>query len=470
MIWSIIQVAGQGVILSLTFAILALLLNPSDFGILGMAVTWIAFIQTFSELGFGAALIQRQNVGSRHFSTIFFINLAIGILLTLIGILISWPCSLFFKTPSVQPVMAILSFGFVVNSLSLTQSTIAQKELMFRKLAIRDISAAIVGGILGITLAYFKFGVWSLVAQSLTTYLIAAALIWNMSAWKPKLKEFSFQCVKELWSYSSKIYYFQIFKYFAQNIDKMIIGYLLGAVSLGLYTFAYKIVVYPIQMFVGAVGNYLFSQYSRIQDDLGAIKKSCSYILKLLNILVIPLMVIVVFLSPILIPSVFGQKWILAVPVIQILAVAGILIPLISLVGALMKALDRPGWLLNWSMFVTAIISIFIYLGVLDKGVIGAAFGFFFAYLICLPILFFILYKLVGINLGDIMRLFATPAISGLFMGVLLYLMLDRNIVMNSIPAIFPSALFSVSLYFISMLFIDRMFVFSIFKRLAKYI
>lgn len=467
MIWSIIQTIGKQGTTLLVFAVLSLLLNPKDFGILGMALVWIYFIQVFAEIGFGAALIQRQNVNSKHFSTTFFINIGTGILLTIIGIILSWPCAYFFKTPEIQPIVAVLSFGFIISSFSLTQMAIIQKELRFKDLAIRDIAASLFGGIVGIVLAYLKFGVWSLVVQILITYIVGSILLWNMSKWRPVLKEFSLQYIKELWPYSSKIFAFNIFKYFAQNTDKLIIGYFLGAVSLGLYTFAFKFVVYPISAIVGAIGIYLFPKYSAMQENLQAINKSYLFVVKTINSIVVPLMVMIVFLSPIIIPIIWGEKWISAVPLIQIFAVLSILQSFISPVGQLMKALDRPGWLFSWSIFITILVSIFIWLGIYYKGINGAAFGITAAYILSLPVNSFIMNKLIKLNIRDIINSLVPSVCAGLLMGLLLFWVMNSGVFLNSIK-VYIGLPVSILLYLICLILLDKPFVIKIYRRLIK--
>lgn len=467
MIWSVIQVIGRQGVSLLIFTILALLLNPKDFGTLGIVMVWIGFIQVFSEMGFGAALIQRQNINSKHFSTIFFINITIGILLTIIGILLSWPCAWFFKTPAVQPIMTVLSLGFIINSFSLTQMVILQKELRFRDLAIRDISTVLIGGLVGIILAYLKFGVWSLVAQSLTSYLLGGILLWFVSEWRPALKEFSFQCLRDLWPYSSKIFAFQIFKFFAQNTDKIIIGYFLGSVALGLYTFAYKLVVYPISIFSGAIGSYLFSQFSRIQDDLTSVKSSYLFITKATNSIVAPIMVIVVFLSPTLIPTIFGQKWFQAISLIQILPILGMITPWISYAGQGMKALNRPGWLLNWSIFITVVASIFMCIGIYYKGIVGVALGITLAYIFAIPVNFSIVNKLIHINIRETLNCFFPSVLSSLLVGLLFWIGKSKIFLNNTTS--FIGMIFIVLFYLACLTIFDKSFVFTMFRRLTKH-
>lgn len=467
MIWSFIQTIGKQGTTFIVLAILAMFLDPTDFGIIGMALTWVAFIQVFSEIGFGAALIQRQNVKSKHFSTVFFVNVVSGILLTFIGIICSWPCALFFKTPEIQPVMAVLSSGFIINSFSLTQLVIAQKELRFKDLAIRDISASLFGGGIGIALAYLKYGVWSLVAQLIITYLVASILLWNMTKWRPILREFSFQCIRDLWQYSSKILAFNIFKYFTQNIDKLFVGYLLGPVALGLYTFAFKVAVQPISIVTGAIGGYLFPKYSMMQEDLSAIKKSYLFVNKVINSIATPLMVIIVLLSPILIPLIWGQKWIQTIPLIQVLAILGVLESLVSPVGQLMKALDRPGWLFNWSIVITVMVSIFIWVGTYYRGIIGATFGITTAYIIGLVVILFIIRKLVHISIHNILTSLIPSILSSLLMGLLLFWILNSKMLLTD-TKIFIGLFLSGLLYAICLILFDNPFVITIYRRLVK--
>ncbi len=461
MLWSIVQVIGKQGIALLIFIILALFIDPADFGILAMAMAWIAFIQVFSELGFGAALIQKQSVTTKHYSTIFVINVAVGIFLTFIGILLSWPCALFFKTPNIQPVVVILSIGFLINSFSLTQMAIAQREMRFRDLAIRDISAALIGGIAGIILAWLKYGIWALVIQSLVTYLIGSLLLWHMLQWRPTISEFSLQCAKELWSYSSKIFAFNIFKYFAQNTDKLLIGYLLGPVALGLYTFAFKLVVFPASNIVGAIGSYLFPMFASMQENLEAINKYYIFTMKSINSILTPTLVIIAFLSPVLVPSIWGEKWMSAVPLIQIFTVLAIAQSLVSPVGQLMKALDRPGWLLNWSIFITLVVSILISLGIYYKGIVGAAYGITIAYIIGVAINFFIVYKLTSIRLFNILNSLLPSFLSSSLMVITLFFMLDYNL-------FFVGLVLSALLYLISLIWLDKPFLGILFRKLVR--
>lgn len=408
--WAVIQTLGRQGTSFFIFLVLSRLLGPKDFGLLGMAISLIGFVTAFSELGFSAAIIQRKDIEEKHLSTTFFVNVVLGLLLSIVGIGMSIPAAVFFKTPEVRPVIAVLSLSFLVNSLSLTQMAIAQRELQFKKLAIRDLSASIIGGIAGITAALLGYGVWSLVVQMLLTGIVSSVLLWQFSAWRPSIRFASLEGIKELWPYSSKIFYFNMFRYFAQNTDKLLIGYFLGSIALGLYTFTFKLVVFPINTFVGAVGSYLFPKYSRIQEDVAGIKASYLEINGLLGVIVAPTLFLIIMSSSFIIPLLFGEKWDAALPLFPIMAIVAFLQTIISPVGNLLKATNRPDWMLNWSFFITMLAALSMVTGV-KYGIEGVACGLTAAYLIGFAINMWILDKVISLKCSDVINVYANKLI-----------------------------------------------------------
>lgn len=425
MIWSVVQVFGKQTLIGLTVFVLAFYLTPTDFGVVGMALAWIVFIQTFAEIGFGAAIIQRQDLVSpeRYFSTLFFVNLALGVALTVVGFAFSWLCALFFGTPAVQPVMAALSVTFLINALTITQVTLAQKELRFRDLARRDIIAALTSGVVGILAAREGWGAWSLVAQSLSQSAVAALLLWKMTPWVPRLSEYSQEHLRELWPYSSQIFAFNIFKYFAQNTDKLIIGAIMGAGPLGIYTFATRLVFTPVNTLLGAVGVYLFPKYSLMQNDLQAVRTSYLLLMKGVNVVVAPFLALCAVLSGPFVETIWGQKWLPAVSVIQVLCVLALIQTQIVAIGQLLKALNRPTWLLRWSVFITIAIALLVTFGTI-YGLEGVSAGLVAAYMIGLPVVTWMLLTLLRLKLVQLVSTIAWPLVCGTLVGGLVYITL----------------------------------------------
>ena len=421
MIWALIQTIGRQSVTLVVFLLLAAILSPEDFGVLAMVMTWIGVMQAFSEMGFGSAIIQRKDIDDGHLSTTFYINVVSGGIFSLLGVALAGPCAYFFKTPKVQPIMAVASFGFLINSFSLTQLALATRELRFKDIAYRDMSAGIVGGAVGIIAALMGMGVWSLILQYLTTSLAGTLLLWRISSWRPSWGKVSFDKIGEIWPYSSKIFAFNLLKYFTQNLDKIIIGHFLGSIPLGIYTFAYRVTITPISLLAGAVGNYMFPKFSRQQDKIGNIKSYYLFVSKFGNTAFAPLVVVGAMIAPLLVSLFWGDKWAPAVPVIRVLAIFAILIPLISYVGQLMKALNRIKWLIYWTIFVTALIAVFILLGA-RWGIVWASAGLSMAYVVSLPVNFLILNRLIRVDISDLLSSVSPSFPLAVLCGGILYL------------------------------------------------
>jgi O-antigen/teichoic acid export membrane protein len=399
--WSIAQQVGRQGTNYVVFLVLALLLTPENFGIVSLGASWIAATSVFAELGFGAALVQRKDVTPGHLSTTFAINTGLGIALTAAGVVLAGPLARLFGVPGARSVFQVLSIGFLLNTVSLTQVALAQRDFRFRDLALRDIGASLAGGVVGIAMALLGFGVWSLVAQTIITALVGAVVLWRLSTWRPRLADVSLASARELWDYSSRVFGFNLFKYFSQNLDKLLIGYLAGPATLGRYTFAYRVVVYPVATVSGALGNYFFVSFSRMQEDLERVRKSYFKTGRVQAALFLPALAAVAAAAPSAVPLVFGVQWSPAIPFVQVFCLVAAAQALMGPVGQLMKSLDRPGWMLNWSVGFTALVLAGIAVGSL-WGPFGIAVGVAAAYMVGLGICAALAARLLQVGSGSL--------------------------------------------------------------------
>ncbi|MEP7176713.1 MAG: lipopolysaccharide biosynthesis protein [Gemmatimonadales bacterium] len=453
--WAILQVGGRQLTSLLVFGVLGVLLAPRDFGLVGMAMAWLSIVQSFSDLGLGAALIQRREIGPAHFSTVFLLNVGVGAALTVLGVALSWPVASFFHEPALQPVAMALSLNFVIGSMSAAQSAVAQRELRFRELAARDIAASAIGGGFGIALAATGWGVWSLVAQSLITGLVAAILIWPLSAWRPKLGEYSTALLREMWPYSSQLFMFNVFKSFVQNLDRLLLGHLLGPVAVGLYVFAYRLVVQPIATLVGAVGTYLFPYLSRLQADPEGLRRAYGDAMRGLAAVALPLAILSVVGAPVFVPMIWGTRWLDAVTLIQVMGVLAIFQAYVSPVGQLLKSLDRPRWLLWWSVGITALVALLLWAGVQRGGVSGAVWGITIAYALGSVVIVRMTDALIRFGARDLWRISSKPLAAAVAMVATAYAV-DRVLGAPSWAKAATIALLPLAAYCAVLLWLDH--------------
>jgi O-antigen/teichoic acid export membrane protein len=412
--WSVAQQLGRQVASYSVFIVLARLLNPRDFGLVALATAWVGILGVFSDVGFGSALIQRREVTPAHLSSTFFLNAGLGLIASLAGMAASWPLARALGTPAVQPVVLALSPGFFINSLGLTHLALAYRDLRFKELAIRDLSATLLGGAVGITAALRGYGVWSLVAQTLVTSAGGAALLWGMVRWRPAIPDVSRRALVELWGYSSKLFSFNLFKYLAQNLDKLLVGVLAGPLVMGLYNFAQKLVVFPVQNLAGAVGNWLFPRLARVHDPAGA-RATYFQASRVTALAIFPPLGVLAVVAPPAIPLFFGAKWGPAAPVVPLFALVGAAMTLMALAGSLLKALDRPGWLFNWSVFFSVLIAAALAVGN-RWGLMGLAAGMAVAHLVGLVVLDGATQRLLRVGTG-VWLLTAAPAVGVAVLG-----------------------------------------------------
>lgn len=214
---------------------LARILSPAEFGLVGMAMVFITVSQVFIDVGFASALIQRQDNSKLTYSSIFYLNLFIGLLLTALFYFCAPLIGAFYHNVKITELVRWLSLIFVFNSMDLVQITILKKELNFRVLTIRTFSASIIGGVLGIIAAISGLGVYSLVIQVITTAILGTILLWSTSGWRPDLK-FSMAEVKKLTGFSSYVFFDRILASLSQQLDVLMVGKIFSPGMLGFYS------------------------------------------------------------------------------------------------------------------------------------------------------------------------------------------------------------------------------------------
>jgi PST family polysaccharide transporter len=205
--WSSVSRFSQIGMQFVTIAILARLLTPDDFGLVGMAVVVIGFVAIFKDLGTSAAIIQQKNLSEELLSSIFWVNVVFGVLAMAVLFVLSPLAAIFYNEQRVIPLLRVLSLTFFISGFSILQQAILERDLAFNKLAKLEIIATLLGSMVGIGLAILGYGVWSLVYQSLAIATMTTVLLWAYSAWRPR---FIFHWI-EVKSVSSYIQYFQLF-------------------------------------------------------------------------------------------------------------------------------------------------------------------------------------------------------------------------------------------------------------------
>lgn len=353
--WSGIGTGSKLISQFITTAILARYLSPTDFGLVAMAMVFTEFASIFSDMGISSALIQKKDATEGHYSSAFWLNIIVGLALTLSMILVSPLVMKFYDRPQLQPILIALSFNFILSSLTIIQQTLLNKNLEFKKLTLRDIIAVLGSSVIGIFLALKGYGVWSLVWQTLSFTVMNAVLLWTLSSWRPCFI-FSIPCIKDIFKFGSHVLGSSLLYYFRRNTDKLLIGKFLGTPSLGLYSLAYKIMMYPLHHVTWVVNKVMFPVFSKMQEDLPKLQNTYCRLLKTVSLITFPLMSGFIFIAPDFIHTIYGSQWEPVVFLIRILCVSGLFLSVSSVTIPIYLACGRSDLKLKMDIVSTALL------------------------------------------------------------------------------------------------------------------
>ena len=317
-LWSAIERFSLQSVQFVINIIMARLLVPSDYGMIGMLAIFLQISQAFVDSGFTNALIQRKDRTETDFSTVFYFNILIALIFY--GVLfISAPAiARFYDMPELINVTRIIAFTLIINSLSAVHRTILIIDVNFKTQSKISLSAALISGCLGIWMAYTGWGVWGLVWQTILNSILLTILFHYFVRWKPLLT-FSVQSFKRLFSFGSKLLVSGMIHTIYKNLYTIVIGKRFSAVDLGYYTRAEQFAMFPSSNLNAIISRVIFPVLSTIQDDDDELKTVYRKYICLSSYIIFPLMVGLSALAKPTIELLLTEKWSGVVILLQIL-------------------------------------------------------------------------------------------------------------------------------------------------------
>ena len=339
--WSAVSnIANQG--MRFVFSIiLARLLAPSDYGVIGMLTIFIIVIQLFVDSGFSKAIITKQDRNQIDLSTAFYFNAGVGFL-GYIVLFISAPLiASFYNMPILTPILRVTGIGVVINSLNIVQTAQFAIRLDFKTPALISVASNILTGFIGILLAYNGFGVWSLVFQNLGGSILTLVLSWVKAKWLPSF-EFSKESFKYMWNYGYKVLGSSLISTIYDNVQPLIIGKFFSASSLGLFSRAHGFASLPSSNLSGILNSVTFPLLSKINGDLPRLSDVYRRLVKFSAYIVFPLMTTLAALSDPIVKILLPERWYGCILMLQILCFSLIWHPISAVNLNLLNAAKRP--------------------------------------------------------------------------------------------------------------------------------
>ncbi len=328
--WSFIDSFTQKGITFIIGIILARLLLPSEFGLIGMISIFIAISASFINSGFGAALIRKKECTDKDYSTVFYYNLAVGILFYWVMFFSAPAISRFFNEPQLIGLVQVMGVVLIIDSFTIIQSTILTKRIDFKLQTKISVIASIVSGAVGILLAFRGFGVWSLVFRQISQRAINSFFLWLWNRWRPLLV-FSKTSFTELFSFGYKLLISGLIDTLYRNIYLLIIGKYFSAQALGFYTRADQFKKLPAENIMQIVGRVSYPVLAQMQEDKVALKRNYKKIIKGTMLITFVLMMGMAAVAEPMIITLIGEPWRPSIVYLQLLCFVGMMYPLHAL-------------------------------------------------------------------------------------------------------------------------------------------
>jgi len=329
MLWTSFQTFGNQIISFLVSTILARLLLPAEFGLVGMIGIFVAVGGALISSGLPNSLIRTTDPDQEDYSTVFVFNLIGSIIIYLLMFIAAPYIADFFKQPKLVAIARISTLSFIIGALSAVQVVRLHKMLDFKTETKASLVSTFLSGGIGVFFAYSGFGVMSLVYMGLSSAIINTAMLWSQSRWRPSLI-FNREKFKIHFSFGSRIMLTGIIDTLFNNIYMIVIGKYFSATQLGFYSRADSIKQLPVSTFSSIFNKVTFPLFAAIKNDNVRLKVVCKQLMKMVIFIIAPILMILAVLAEPMFRFLFTEKWLPAVPYFQILCVNGVLFPLHS--------------------------------------------------------------------------------------------------------------------------------------------
>ena len=452
-LWSAIErFSVQGIQFILSFVIARQLL-PSDYGLVAMLTIFMAIAQIFVDSGFSNALIQNQNRNNVDFSTVFYFNIGVGILMYL-GLIYSAPyIASFYDQPILIKIIGWMGLNLIINSLSTVQRTILTIDLDFRKQAFISLIAVIVSGSTAVYMAVNGYGVWALIVQSLMTNGINTLLLWTTTKWHPEWI-FSFNSFKNLFSFGSKILMGGLLHNIYTNIYTLVIGKIFPIQELGLYNRASSLSQFPSTNITSILDRVLYPVLCKLQDNNINLTEKFYLFIRITSYFVFPLMIGLAVLSEPFISIILTKKWLGAVPYIQILCFAYMWDPVMRMSWNLLNVKHRSDYSLK-SEIIKKITAVIYLLCSIPFGVKVMCWGLVLYALTDLFIILQFTKKILpDVKVSNHIKKLFPLFIQSLLMGVGIYLFI--HLFTNQWFQLIGGLIFGIAIYFLLSMFMSK--------------
>ncbi len=430
---------------------MARILTPDDYGLVGMLTVFIAVSQALVDSGFSQALIRKLDRSEIDNSTVFYFNIGVGIFLYLILFFCAPLIAKFYNEPILIPLTRLISLSVLINSFVVVQRALLTVNIDFKTQAKASFSAAIVSGVIGISMSYMGYGVWAIVWYQLSNLATNVCLLWILSKWRPKLL-YSWKSFRELFSFGSKLAMSSVINVTYKNVYLLVIGKVFSASDLGFYTRAHQFAEFPSSNVTSIIQRVTFPVLCSIQNDDVRLTNVYRRFLRLSAFVVFPLMIGLAAVAHPFIILVLKEKWEFSVILLQIICFSMMWYPIHAINLNLLQVKGRSDLFLKLEILKKCIGVVIIVITV-PFGLITMCYGSVVNSIISLIINTYYTGKLINVGFMKQMKDLLPTISYSLSMGVVVWIVVQ--ILPNNILKLSAGILVGI-IYFLAITKITR--------------
>lgn len=374
MVWTAVQRYSTMLIGFISSIILARLLTPEDYGAIGMLAIFMSLAEVFIDAGFGSALIQKKNPTQEDYSTVFYFNIGMSLVLYLILFLCAPTIANFYRMPILCKILRVQGLILFIYAFNIIQRNQIRKNLRFKKLSTITIITSVVSLIVTVIMAYSGCGVWSLVAQNFIGALIPCVFFWITTDWHPT-KEYSWKSFRELFGFGFYMFLAHLFTTFSQRITGLLVGRWYNPATMGYYSKASTTVKYATTSISGVMTQTTYPLYSAVQDDRERLINMIKRITSTLAYLTVPILTLMILVAKPVFVFLYTDRWLDSVPYFQMLCVAGLAICLQTVNYQTIAAIGKSKVTLVWTIVTETVGIILQVVGLIVWGMMGLLIG-----------------------------------------------------------------------------------------------
>jgi len=433
--------------------ILARILSPNDFGLMGIALLVMATLQTFSQTGFQQALIQKKEDIKSYLNSAWTVLILRGFILFALLFLIAPYAAIFFKAPQAKSIIQIIGFSVLLQAFTNIGVVYFQKELEFNKQFIYQLSGTLADFVVAVSAALILRSVWALVLGLLAGNAVRCFVSYLVHPYRPHLSS-DLGKAKELFGFGKWILGSSILVFLITQGDDIFVGKLLGTTALGFYQMAYRISNMPATEITHVISQVTFPAYSKLQDNIPKLREAYLKVLQVTAFLSFPIAGLIFVLAPDFTRIFLGEKWMPMVPAMQVLVLWGVIRSIGVHHGSVLQAVGKPDILTKLNIIKLMMLVILIYPLSIKWEIVGTSLAVCASALFITPIALYItISKILMGKMSMICKIMLIPFVSTLFMALLLGSFTMKNLsLIEFILAVSVGAIF----YFITTYILDR--------------